>query len=210
VKGFDPDAYTVSGVSIDALTDARDSTIAPYRGWYAHLSYLMDTTWLGSTKQATVLSGEGRYYLGLSGEVPRNVLAFWVIGSGVMTGALPYLALPSIGWDPRSASGRGYVQGRFRGTAELYAEAEWRFRIGESGMWGGVLFLNASTFARPDVYLAAYDYREPGERLFETVRPAGGAGLRIMIDRRSRTALRIDIAGGAQSVALYLGAGEAF
>jgi hypothetical protein len=210
VEGFDPAAYTVSGVSLDVLSDARDSTIAPYRGWYLHLSYGWNPTWLGSTKDSTTLSGEARYYLSLSDEVPRNVLAFWVRGSGVMTGAVPYLALPAIGWDARSTSGRGYVQGRFRGTATLYAEAEWRFRIGESGMWGGTLFVNASTFSRPAANLPQYGFTEPGESLFETVRPAGGVGLRIMIDRRSRTNLRIDLAGGVDSFAFYLGAGEAF
>jgi hypothetical protein len=37
LNGFDPAAYTTSGFSLEALSDSRDSTIAPYRGQFAHL-----------------------------------------------------------------------------------------------------------------------------------------------------------------------------
>ena len=69
--------------------------------------------------------------------MPRNVLAFWVVFQTNVTGTLPYLGLPAIGWDARNRTGRGYVQGRFRGTAEIYAEVEWRFRITDNGLLGG-------------------------------------------------------------------------
>jgi hypothetical protein len=200
----------VSGVSLEASLDSRDSVIAPYRGWLAHLRLVGCPTWLGSTKDGALLSAEGRAYVGLSDEVPRNVLAFWALASGVVGGTLPYLALPASGWDPKSTSGRGYVQGRFRGTAMVYAEAEWRFRLGASGLLGGTVFASAQTFSRPDVSLPDLDFSAEGERLFEHVKPAGGVGLRVMLMKQSRTALRVDVAGGDRSVAFYLGAGEAF
>jgi Omp85 superfamily domain len=210
LKGFDPDAYTASGLSLEAISDARDSTIAPYRGWYAHLRFTGYPTWLGSTRSSSVVSAEGRAYLALSRSDPRNLLALWVLGAGVASGELPYLALPSSGWDQRGTSGRGYVQGRFRGTSQLYAEAEWRFRLTDDGLVGGTAFVNAQTFSRPAVSLPEYGFELEGEHLLDRIRPAGGVGLRLMLLKQSRTALRVDVAGGNRSVAFYLGAGEAF
>jgi outer membrane protein assembly factor BamA len=209
VQGFDPSAYTASGLGVEAVSDARDSTISPYRGHYAVLRATAFPTWLGSSRAATELAGEVRWYLGLSDD-PRNVLALWAIASGVTSGALPYLALPASGWHARSSMGRGYVQGRFRGTSMAYAEAEWRFRLTSGGLFGGAVFANAQTFARPAVSLPEVGYADRGEALFDVVRPAAGAGLRIMLLKQSRTALRVDVAVGADSLCFYLGAGEAF
>ena len=50
---------------------------------------------------------------------------------------------------PKNRTGRGYVQGRWRGTQELYGELEWRFRITNNGLLGGVVFANAGSFAAP-------------------------------------------------------------
>ncbi len=92
----------------------------------------------------------------VSDEVPRNVLAFWLRAEGVTSGHQPYLALPSVGWDAKGTTGRGYVQGRLRGTAWIYAEAEWRFRITDNGLLGGALFANAQTMSLPAVTLPTY------------------------------------------------------
>jgi hypothetical protein len=125
-----------------------------------------------------------------------------------VTGQLPYLGLPAIGWDARNRSGRGYVQGRFRGTAEAYAEAEYRFRITENGLLGGVVFANVQTFSTAPVsYLG---YFNQGENLFQNLRPAGGIGLRFMMNRQSRTNITLDFTVAEKTFGLYFGAGEAF
>ena len=111
-------------------------------------------------------------------------------------------------WSSGSRSGRGYVQGRFRGTAEFYAEAEWRFRITNSGVLGGVLFANTESFARPAGNIPQYS--DSGETLFQHFRYAGGFGLRIMLNRQSRANMTMDLAFGDNSVGLYFGAGEVF
>jgi len=206
--GFSTGAYTVSGASLNVAFDNRDSTINPYRGYYLNLSYQWNPAFLGSNKNSSLISGEGRAYLSLSPGVPRNVIAFWVIAQGVVTGAMPYLTLPAIGWDARNRSGRGYVQGRFRGTAEFYAEAEWRFRITNNGVLGGVLFANAESFARPAVNLPQYS--ESGETLFQHFRYAGGFGFRVMLNRQSRANATVDFAWGDQTFGIYFGAGEVF
>jgi hypothetical protein len=208
VEGFGTKAYNTSGLSLNVLYDTRDSTINAYRGVYASLSYEWNPTWFGSSKESTLISSEFRTYLGLDPNIPRNVLAFWVVAQGQVSGALPYLALPSIGWDARNRTGRGWVQGRFRGTAEVYAEAEWRFRITDNGLLGGVVFANFTTFTRPAINYAGYS--EPGESLFQHPQVAGGVGLRIMQNRRSRTNITLDLTVAAHTIGFYFGAGEAF
>jgi surface antigen Omp85-like protein len=206
--GFNPGAYNTSGPSLNLVWDSRDSTINPYRGLYASLSYQWYPHFLGSAKDSSLLQGEVRGYVGLDTAIPRNVLAFWVLFQTTVTGQLPYLGLPAIGWDARNRSGRGYVQGRFRGTAEVYAEAEYRFRITENGLLGGVVFANVETFSSAPVsYLGFFNQ---GENLFQNLRPAGGIGLRFMMNRQSRTNITLDLTVAEKTFGLYFGAGEAF
>jgi hypothetical protein len=208
VEGFNPTTYAVSGVALELLFDSRDSTINPYRGVYANLSFGGNPTWLGSSQGSTLFGAQFRTYLGLSDAVPRNVLAFWFYGRGVTSGAMPYLALPSIGWDQQGTTGRGYIQGRFRGTAEIYGEAEWRFCFTNDGLLGGALFLSAETFSRPEAsYLGEHT---PTVSLFQYVAPAGGFGLRVAMNRQARINLRFDFAFGKDSFGVFIGTGEAF
>jgi hypothetical protein len=206
--GFPKSGYTASGVSAELTYDSRDSTIAAYRGWYVSGSFRLYPKALGSTENATLAQLDVRKYIGLSPDTPRNVLALWLMASGVTSGHLGYLALPSIGWDFGNRSGRGYVQGRFRGDAEVYAEAEWRFRLSANGLLGGTVFANASTFSRPAIEVAGFD--EPREKLFSTIRPAGGLGLRFMMNREARNAVTLDFGWGQDSFGVWFGAGEVF
>ena len=208
IAGFGTKAYNSNGLSLNVLYDTRDSTINAYRGVYASVSYQWNPTWFGNSQAASFVSSEFRTYIGLSADVPRNVLAFWVFAQGQVSGTLPYLALPSIGWDARNRTGRGWVQGRFRGTAEIYTEAEWRFRITDNGLLGGVVFANLSTFTRPPV--SYQGYVEAGESLFEHPEVAGGVGLRIMMNRQSRTNITLDLTVAQHTTGFYFGAGEAF
>jgi hypothetical protein len=83
----------------------------------------------------------------------------------------------------------------------LYGEAEYRFPISKcSGVLGGVVFLNATTADRPDKEIKLFDYIAPGY----------GAGLRVMVDKHSRTNLQLDIGFGKKSTGFYLGAAETF
>ena len=208
VAGFNPGAYNTSGPSLNLVWDSRDSTINPYRGIYAALTVQWYPHWLGSAQDSSLLYGEFRGYLGLSTSVPRNVLAFWAVFQTTVSGTLPYLGLPAVGWDARNRTGRGYVQGRFRGTAEIYAEVEWRFRITDNGLLGGVVFANAETFSRAPVsYLG---FVGNGNDLFQYIAPAGGVGLRFMMNRQSRTNITLDVTVAEKTWGLYFGAGEAF
>lgn len=208
--GFDRARSTVSGVTLDVLFDSRDSTINPYRGAYGKLSYGLFPTWLGSDQNSTTLSGEVRSYFGLSQAMPRHVFAVRARATAIVTGNQPYLALPSTGWDAHGTTGRGYVQGRFRGTSEGYAEIEWRFPILNSGLIGGTVFANASTFSRPSFEGTEDEVDAVGERLFNSIKPAGGFGLRLLVNKLSRTNVRFDAAWGVDSFGFYMDAGDTF
>ncbi len=211
--GFAPQAYTVSGLSLAALYDTRDSTINPYRGVYAAAAFTANATWLGSSQDSTMVEAQARAYVPMNVDVPRNVLAFWLYYHGVTSGVAPYLTLPATGWeDFRNRTGRGYVQGRWRGTQELYAEAEWRFRILNDGLVGGVLFASAESFSAPAFQASGpgWTYASPHQALLEYVRPAGGFGLRFLMNRDSRANVTLDFAFGEGSFGVWFNAGEYF
>lgn len=210
-EGFDPTHYSLSGISLNALHESRDHTLDPYHGTYFLLSWRMNPAWLGSSQASSVLYGEARTYVGLTQRRPRHVLAFWTYVHSVTTGAVPYLDLPALGYDVRDRSGRGYPQGRFRGTALVYGEIEYRFPITRGGLLGGVAFVNATTASRPTVAAPELGVQEEGIGLFDAVEPAAGLGLRIMADRQARMNLVVDYAiGRGGSNGLYLSVGEAF
>ena len=158
----------------ERASESRDHTLDPYDGTYLLLSWRVNPDWLGSSQASSVLYGEARTYVSLSEHRPRHVLAFWTYVHGVTTGAVPYLDLPALGYDVRDRSGRGYPQGRFRGTALVYGEVEYRFPITRRGLLGGVAFVNATTAARPSVNEPSLGVQEKGIALFDSVEPAAG------------------------------------
>ena len=80
-------------------------------------------------------------------------------------------------------------------------ESEYRFPISEcGGVLGGILFVNANTTDKPDKSVRLFDYVAPGY----------GVGLRLMVDKRSRTNLQVDFGFGKNSGGVYFGAAETF
>jgi len=199
--GFNERSYSSSALGINLVFDTRDNMINPYQGYFATVSWNGSLELLGSARSAQYFSLEWRSFHPLSERNPRHLMAFWVLSDLKPAGEVPYLILPATAYDQRSRSGRGYAQGRFRGNNLVYGEAEYRFPISPcGGVWGGVLFLNATTASNP---LQKLD-------LFESIKPGYGFGLRLMIDKQSRTNLAIDFGFGEQSFGFYLAASETF
>jgi hypothetical protein len=198
---FNPTQYTLSGLSANLLYDSRDNQINPYKGIYANINYRYNFKFLGSNKDESSLWVEFRTYVGLSKKIPRHLVAFWVFGDFVLSGDMPYLTLPTVGGDQRARSGRGYVNGRFRGNHMVYGEVEYRFPIWPCTHWlGGVVFVNATTTSNPTRDVA----------LFQYVRPGVGFGLRIMVNKYFRTNINIDYAFGYKSQGFYFSGQETF
>lgn len=199
LRQFSYEKYMTNGFIIKLLHDNRDNSINSYRGIYFDAGFRFNQTWLGSDKSSSQLLLELRNYQRLG--KGYNCIAFWFIGQFLTSGKIPYLALPSIGWDTYNRSGRGYIQGRFRGENMVYGETEYRYKISQNGLLGGVIFINTISVDNP---LA-------DQQLFEKFALGYGAGLRIKMSKETRTNICIDFAMGQNgSAGLYFGLQEAF
>jgi outer membrane protein assembly factor BamA len=196
---YGPDGHTISsGITAQILFDSRDNSIYPSDGTYTSLQYRDNFTFLGSTDNWRSVIIDLRKYFRFPAS-STNVLAFWNYDWLTVGGKPPYLDLPSTGWDPYASTGRGYIQGRFRGAQEVYAEAEYRFKLTANGLFGGVAFANAASFSAA-----------PGTKL-ESIQPGYGTGLRIKLNKVSKTNIDIDYGFGREgSRGLFVNVGELF
>jgi outer membrane protein assembly factor BamA len=198
---FNKEEYFSSSLNVNVLYDSRDNMINPYKGIFAKVSWQGAFRWLGSDKTGNFLQAELRTFHALSKRNPRHLIAFWLLGDFTPEGDFPYMILPATAYDQRGRSGRGYTQGRFRGNNLVYGEAEYRFPLSKcGGMWGGVLFLNATSASSP-----VHDLK-----LLDSVKPGYGLGLRLAVDKKSRTNLALDLGWGEKSFGFYLAASETF
>jgi hypothetical protein len=186
-----------SGLSVDFLFDTRRNSVNPPRGTYLNVAFSPKMKPLGSNDNWQSFVVDGRKYFNLPGQ-SKSILAFWTLLS-FTSGKVPYLDLPSNGWDYQQKSGRGYIQGRYRGRDMLYLEIEYRFGLTNNGLLGAVVFANAETFS--DMTTRKYDELLPG----------AGAGLRIKLNKRSGLNASIAYGIGAHgSRGLFFNVGEVF
>ena len=200
-NGFPLEGQTSAGPGFNLEMDTRDSSINARRGWLAGASYrTFFNGFLGGDSTWQELYLDGRTYRPL-GRTGRHTLAFWLWGDLVTGGVAPYLDLPSTGMDKYGRSGRGYAEGRFRGERLIYGEVEYRATLTRNGFMGVVAFLNTTSLTD----------RASGERLFDSFATGGGAGFRLLLNKRSRTNLCADFGWGRDgSRGFYLSVQEAF
>jgi len=183
--GFSQDHYTSSGFLFNAEYTSRDNPNRAYKGIYADAGIRINQTWIGSTKNAVQFTTDFRKYFSLSDANPETVLAVWNWGSYLLSGTVPYLELPGTARDASFRSGRGYTSQYFKGTEFNDTEAEFRFPILSNKFISGVTFVSMQT---------AND--EHGTKLFQVFQPGGGAGLRVLFNKLTRTNLALDYAYG--------------
>ena len=187
-----------SGITLNALFDSRDNSINPYRGFYASLQYLDNGSFIGNLHNWQAMVIDIRKYFKFPSN-SNNVLALWSYDWLVLKGNPPYLDLPANAWDTYSGTGRGYIQGRFRGAQMVYMESEYRFKVTNNGLLGGVVFVNAQSFSAAQ-----------GTNL-QSIQPAFGPGLRIKLNKVSRTNIAIDYGFGREdSRGMFINVGEIF
>jgi len=198
--GFNPLHYSTNGLTVNIIEDSRDNPINAYKGNYINLAFRVNEKIFGGSQNSTMLYAEYRTYFPLKKSKPGLVLAFWTWGEFVTSGNVPYLALPAIGWDTYGRSGRGYVQGRFRGVNMVYGESEFRVPISRDGLFGAVAFVNATTASNPN----------SGQTLFNALAPGYGVGLRIKMNMKDRTNICVDYGRGQSSSGIYFNIQETF
>jgi hypothetical protein len=196
---FDPNGQGSSGVSVNLRFDNRDSSVAASRGEQLAASYrTYYRGFLGGDSKWQEVNLDLRGYRRLG---TRHVLAVWAYSDLVTGGIAPYFDLPATGTDMQARSGRGYGIGRFRGEQLVYGEVEYRAALTENGLLGFVAFLNTTTVSD----------RSTGEKLFQSMAPGAGAGLRLLADKFSRTRICLDFGFGRNgSRGVYIALQEAF
>jgi outer membrane protein assembly factor BamA len=195
------DAQESAGFSVNAVLNRRDSDISPRRGWRAGGSYRWSFDgFLGGDSAWQQFDLDARAYVPLAAD-DRYRLALWGYTSLVTAGVAPYFDVPTTVMDRYGRSARGYQEGRYRGEQLVYGEAEYRGPLMRNGLLGMVAFTTMTTVSN----------KTAGEKLFDSVAPSAGAGLRLLLNKRSRTNLCFDFAWGKDgSTGVYLAIQDAF
>jgi len=142
---------------------------------------------------------EARAYRDLTNR-GRQIVGAWLLGNFVTAGVAPYFDLPATAMDTFGRSGRAYGEGRFRGDRSLYAELEYRSTLTANGLVGMVAFVNGTTVGSEDT----------GETLFHSIAPGGGVGVRVLLNKHSRTNVCFDVGWGRSSHGVYVAIQEVF
>ncbi len=198
--GYNDQHYTVAGGSLNLIYDGRDNLINTNSGLFVNLSYRFNPEISSGQQQSTTVTLDSRYFIPLSKIYKQHVLGFWLYGQFLTSGHLPYLNLPSIGWDQNSRTGKGYIQGLFRGANLVFLESEYRFPITKNQLISGTLFANATSASDVNGDL----------NLFHTIQPAVGVGLRVLLDKNTLTNFVMNFGLGRKSKTFYFNDGEGF
>ncbi|WP_298392338.1 BamA/TamA family outer membrane protein [Hydrotalea sp.] len=190
---------TASGPVLKFLYDNRKNQINPTQGLYANFVLRNSFTFFDGDQIFQSLLIDVRKYLPFPHKYSKNTLALWSYNYLTVAGTPPYLLLASTGWDDQYNTGRGYIQGRFRGRNMVYLEGEYRYRISRSGLIGGVIFANVENFSG-DL-----------SQQYNTLLPGYGLGIRVKLNKHSGTNLCVDYGFGKNgSGGFYVNIGEVF
>ncbi len=179
-----------SGVGPAITYDSRDNDFAPRKGANITLVGIVNMPDLGSD------FAYNSWQYAASGYFPvtsTGTLAIHGSLCAVSSGA-PFYDLCMYG---QNGDLRGYEMGRYRDRAMWTAQLEWRQQMSDTV--GAVLFGGVGGIG------ARVGELDKGKFL-----PAIGMGLRYKASRATGTNLRLDIAMGRNSQAIYFGIGEAF
>jgi outer membrane protein assembly factor BamA len=187
-----------SGIALMLVHDSRKNPVNPKQGDNVQIVFRNNLKFLGSDSNWQSLLINATKYIPLN-KKQTQTLAFWNYNWIVLNGKPPYLDLPSTGWDNAYNTGRGFIQGRFRGNVMLYFETEYRFGLTRNGVLGGVLFSNIETVSGA-----------PSRKL-QSLQPGYGLGLRVKLNKKSNTNLAIDYGFGTSGMrGFFVNLGEVF
>jgi len=190
---------TSSGVSLNLLYDTRSNSINPMDGYFASFQYRLNPSFLGNNHAWSSVYLDLRKYIRFTKDQNRqNMLGIWTYYWSVLNRGVPYLDLPSVGWDAYNRSGRGFDQNRYRGRHLMYIETEYRRDITANGLLGFVAFTNINSVSGPN------------SRLFKDWNQAYGGGLRIKFNKGSGTNIAIDYGRSKGFSGFQIGLDEVF
>ena len=168
------EANRIVGIGPSALWDYRNDAFSPTDGWYANAYYRQHFAGLGSTFNHKEQFIDLRKYFPFK---DKNLIAVQAIGQFTQ-GGVPFHDMPRLGGNNIM---RGYVTGRFRDRQLWSAQTEYRRNLGR--------FLVAAAFVS-----AGGVAPEIRDFSASTTRYGGGAGLRVLINRKMNLYTRFDFA----------------
>lgn len=184
--------YVASGLGVALIADSRDNILFPFSGYYIVFSHHTYPSRMGTTFPLTSITIDSRYYWNI---ISSHVLVFNAYAQFHSGQHIPFKMMAMLG-GPQLM--RGYFQGRYRDRNAIVLQMEYRFPI----WWRfiGVFFASAG-----DVF------NQSSSLMLQTLKIAGGAGLRFTVDAQERINIRFDAAWGRfRSQGFYLSLTEAF
>ena len=181
----------VAGATVLASWDTRDNIFAASSGSFHQLTATFYEEDLGSDY------GFAKYMLDVRGYIPTrtdHVLALQGF-VGIESGEPPFQHLFLFGGEEMM---RGYFLGRFRDEAMILVQAEYRI-VPVWWRFGAVLFAGVGDVAA-----------ELGDFVLSDMKYSLGGGIRVVLNRQERIALRLDFGFGEDTSGFYITLGEAF
>ncbi|MES2109359.1 MAG: hypothetical protein V4577_11455, partial [Bacteroidota bacterium] len=118
----------------------------------------------------------------------------------LLNGSLPYLELPGTGADDDARGGRPYTIGRFKGRSFYSNELEYRYPLTQNKLLSGIAFVNAQTGSN-----------QQNINLFQRWNSGGGLGLRLLLNKYTRSNICIDYGiGNYGARGLFIALNETF
>ena len=178
---------SVTGLGAGLRYDSRNDVFFPQSGWLATIDVVDFGKWIVSDYDFTRTELDVRRYWSVG---KKSVIAgqFLTMHSW---GEVPFQLLPMLGGQRFL---RGYYQGAYRDKHQYSMQAAWRHFI--LPRWGFSVFAGVGT---------VHGYRD-----FWPLLPAGGGGIRFLINREQNINLRVDYAVGVESTGIYVNVTEAF
>lgn len=182
--------YVVNGVGPILIIDKRDNPLNPAKGSYFETSYQLFSKRIGSQFNFNSFVFDLRKYHTFNKKIVWNANVF----AHFHEGNIPYRMLSAIGGGRFL---RGYYHGRFRDNNVLIMQHEIRMPVYK--MFGLALFSGIGSVANK-----LNDFKS------NTIHFNYGVGLRIKINKKENTNVRIDYGFTKDSQGLYILFAEAF
>jgi outer membrane protein assembly factor BamA len=182
--------YTASGIGPIFIYDKRNNPLNPSNGSYIESSLLHFDKPIGSLYKFTSFVLDIRKYNTLFKRLIWNGNAYFYLNKG----EVPYRMLPTIGG---ARFLRGYYRGRFRDNNMIIVQQEFRMPIYK---WFGIAAFGG-------VGSVAREIKDFSENTFHY---NFGVGLRIRINEKENTNLRLDYGITKDTHGIYLVFAEAF
>lgn len=179
------------GIGLDAAYDTRDNRYNPYHGAYVLAIMLWHPENLGSVYQYSRFDLDARKYFN---PWKNHVIAIQATTTST-SGNVPFYDLAQLGGDSKM---RGYYQGAYRDNVLADAQVEYRMPVWK--IFGVTTWVGTGRVA--DKY---------SNLSLDGFKVSYGAGIRIKVDSKNNTNLRLDFGFGGNGIkGTYINFAEAF